>query len=101
METHNINRGGSSREVASKLSLRRKRSSPSVLEMAATETITSVILIKLIRVSLGTVRHPRRFKIVVIDILITLKQMLMDFIRIRVNRVKKSDMVNINTVGST
>src|SRR2546425_493935 len=32
--------------------------------MAATETITSIILIKLIRVSLGTVRHPRRFKIV-------------------------------------
>src|SRR5436305_14947117 len=43
--------------------------------MAATETITSIILIKLIRVSLGTVRHPRRFKIVVIDIQITLKQM--------------------------
>src|SRR2546428_2611797 len=43
---------------------------------SATETITSIILIKLIRVSLGTVRHPRRFKIVVIDIQITLKQML-------------------------
>src|SRR5947209_9006929 len=54
--------------------------------MAATETITSIILIKLIRVSLGTVRHPRRFKIVVIDIQITLKQMLRDFIGIRVNR---------------
>src|SRR5438128_8407942 len=49
---------------ARKLSLRRKRSSPNVFEMAATETITSIILIKLIRVSLGTVRHPRRFKIV-------------------------------------
>src|SRR5437868_7218688 len=35
-------------------------SSPNVFEMAATETITSIILIKLIRVSLGTVRHPRR-----------------------------------------
>src|SRR5207302_2993456 len=69
-----------------KLSLRRKRSSPNVFEMAATETITSIILIKLIRVSLGTVRHPRRFKIVVIDIQITLKQMLRDFIGIRVNR---------------
>src|SRR5262249_56412045 len=45
--------------------------------------------IKLIRVSLGTVRHPRRFKIVVIDIQITLKQMLRDFIGIRVNRAKK------------
>src|SRR5690554_7679442 len=41
----------------------------------------------LIRVSLGTVRHPRRFKIVVIDIQITLKQMLRDFIGIRVNRI--------------
>src|SRR5206468_199264 len=46
----------------------------------SSETITSIILIKLIRVSLGTVRHPRRFKIVVIDIQITLKQMLRDFI---------------------
>src|SRR5207247_10325519 len=61
------------------------------------ETITSIILIKLIRVSLGTVRHPRRFKIVVIDIQITLKQMLRDFIGIRVNRAKKSGMVNINS----
>src|SRR5438093_4355120 len=67
------------------------------LEMAATETITSIILIKLIRVSLGTVRHPRRFKIVVIDIQITLKQMLRDFIGIRVNRAKKSGMVNITS----
>src|SRR5437667_220908 len=73
----------SSRHLARKLSLRRKRSSPNVFEMAATETITSIILIKLIRVSLGTVRHPRRFKIVVIDIQITLKQMLRDFIGIR------------------
>src|SRR5947208_13855403 len=76
------------RHLARKLSLRRKRSSPNVFEMAATETITSIILIKLIRVSLGTVRHPRRFKIVVIDIQITLKQMLRDFIGIRVNRAK-------------
>src|SRR5258708_8905020 len=64
----NVNRCGRSRHLARKLSLRRKRSSPNVFEMAATETITSIILIKLIRVSLGTVRHPRRFKIVVIDI---------------------------------
>src|SRR5438445_12557615 len=47
--------------------------------------------------SLGTVRHPRRFKIVVIDIQITLKQMLRDFIGIRVNRAKKSGMVNITS----
>src|SRR5690625_1167887 len=57
----------------------------------------SIILIKLIRVSLGTVRHPRCFKIVVIDIQITLKQMLRDFIGIRVNRAKKSGMVNITS----
>src|SRR2546430_1879200 len=86
LQTHNVNRCGRSRHLARKLSLRRKRSSPNVFEMAATETITSIILIKLIRVSLGTVRHPRRFKIVVIDIQITLKQMLRDFIGIRVNR---------------
>src|SRR5438309_716110 len=80
LQTHNVNRCGRSRHLARKLSLRRKRSSPNVFEMAATETITSIILIKLIRVSLDTVRHPRRFKIVVIDIQITLKQMLRDFI---------------------
>src|SRR5437868_10635617 len=73
LQTHNVNRCGRSRHLARKLSLRRKRSSPNVLEMAATETITSIILIKLIRVSLGTVRHPRRFKIVVIDIQIDRK----------------------------
>src|SRR3546814_10082419 len=65
LQTHNVNRCGRSRHLARKLSLRRKRSSPNVFEMAATETITSIILIKLIRVSLGTVRHPRRFKLVV------------------------------------
>src|SRR5436305_694787 len=73
LQTHNVNRCGRSRHLARKLSLRRKRSSPNIFEMAATETITSFILIKLIRVSLGTVRHPRRFKIVVIDIQITLR----------------------------
>src|SRR5260221_63700 len=96
LQTHNVNRCGRSRHLARKLSLR-KRSSPNVFEMAATKTITSIILIKLIRVSLGTVRHPRRFKIVVIDIQITLKQMLRDFIGIRVNRAKKSGMVNITS----
>src|SRR5947208_7764281 len=65
LQTHNVNGCGRSRHLARKLSLKRKRSSPNVFEMAATETITSIILIKLIRVSLGTVRHPRRFKIVV------------------------------------
>src|SRR5471030_2973123 len=97
LHTQNGNRCGRSRHLARKLSLTRKRSSPNVFEMAATETITSIIVIKLIRVSIGTVRHPRRFKIVVIDIQITLKQMLRDFIGIRVNRAKKSGMVNITS----
>src|SRR5258708_33745597 len=88
-EGHNDNRCGRSRHLARKLSLRRKRSSPNVFEMAATETITSIIWIKLIRVSLGTVRHPRRFKIVVIDIQLTLKQLLGDFMGIRVNHARK------------
>src|SRR5699024_8238498 len=97
LKTHHVNRVCRRRHLARKLSLRRKRSSPNVFEMAATETITSIILIKLIRVSLGTVRHPRRFKVVVIDSQITLKQMLRDFIGIRVNRAKKSGMVNITS----
>src|SRR2546430_1556238 len=97
LQTHNDNRCGRSRHLAKKISLRRKRSSPNVFEMAATETITSIILIKLIRVSLGTVRHPRRFKIVVIDIQITMKQMLRDCIGIRVNRAMKSGIVNITS----
>src|SRR5688500_20288728 len=74
LQTHHVNRCGRSRHLARQLSLRRKRSSPNDVEMAATETITSIILIKLMRVSLGTVRHPRRVQIVVIDIQITLKQ---------------------------
>src|SRR3989442_1016612 len=56
-----------------------------------------IILIKKIMVSLGTVRHPLRLKIVVIDTQIRLKQMLRDFIGIRVNRAKKSRMVNITS----
>src|SRR5438132_11884901 len=41
LQTHNVNRCGRRRHLARKLSLRRKRSSPNVFEMAATETITS------------------------------------------------------------
>src|SRR4051794_11314698 len=95
LQTHNVNRCGRSRHLARKLSLRRKRSSPNVFEMAATETITSIILIKLIRVRVGSVRQPRRFKRVVIDIQIRVKEIVRDFIGIRVNRGKKSGMVNI------
>src|SRR2546421_7473079 len=61
VQTHNVTRCGRSRHLARKLSLRTTRSSPNGFEMAATETITSIILIKLIRVSLGTVRHPLVF----------------------------------------
>src|SRR5688500_19250665 len=42
LQTHNVNRCGRSRHLARKLSLRRKRSSPNVFEMAATETITKI-----------------------------------------------------------
>src|SRR5438132_7348945 len=50
-------------------------------------------------IGLGIPAEPlfRSFKIVVIDIQITLKQMLRDFIGIRVNRAKKSGMVNITS----
>src|SRR4051812_15057837 len=95
LQTHNVNRCGRSRHLARKLSLRRKRSSPNAFDRGATETITSIIMIKLIRGSPGTVRHPRSFKIVVIDIQITLKQMLRDFIGIRVKPAKESGLVNI------
>src|SRR5258708_39391672 len=78
LQTHNRNRWGRSRHLARELSLRRKRSTPTVFWIAATKTLTTIILIKLIRVSLATVRHPRRFTIVVIDIQLTLKQMLRD-----------------------
>src|SRR5262245_60684844 len=97
LQTHNVNRCGRSRHLARKLSLRRKRSSPNVFEMAAKETINSIILIKLIRVRLGMLRHRRHFKIVVYDIQITLKKMLTDYIRIRVNRPKKTSMLKITT----
>src|SRR5438552_4079859 len=95
--THIVRFGDRTCHSKTQLRNNNSRSSAHVREIAVTETITSIILIKLIRVSLGTVRHPRRFKIVVIDIQITLKQMLRDFIGIRVNRAKKSGMVNITS----
>src|SRR5256884_77431 len=96
--TQTANRSERNCHFARYLSLRKKRSIPNLFDVAATETITSIILIKLIRVSLGTVRHPRRFKIVVIDIQITLKQMLRDFFCIRVNPTKKSALANITSI---
>src|SRR5438045_605645 len=115
LQTHNVNRCGRSRHLARKLSLSSKRSSPNVFEMAATETITSIILIRLISVSLGTVnlnllilirliwvrpgtvKQSRRFKIVFLDSQIALKQVLKDCIGIRVNDAQKSGMVNITS----
>src|SRR5438477_11344983 len=95
LQTHNVTRCGRSRHLARKLRLRRKRSSPHVFEMAATETITSIMLIKLIRVRPGTVTYPRRMKIDVIDMQIILNQARKEFIGIRGNRAKISGMVNI------
>src|SRR5690554_7924592 len=48
-------------------------------------------------IGLGIPAEPLFRSIVVIDIQITLKQMLRDFIGIRVNRAKKSGMVNITS----
>src|SRR2546421_425744 len=64
LQTHNVNRCGRSRHLARKLSLRRKRSTANIFEMAASEPITSMILIKLIRLNLSTVRLPPCVKIV-------------------------------------
>src|SRR5215467_6235898 len=79
LQTHNVNRRGRSRHLARKLSLRRKRSSPNVFEMAATETITSISMNQHNRGILGTVSHQQRSKIVVIDSQRTEKQMVIDF----------------------
>src|SRR5690625_4787680 len=80
MQTQNVNRWGRSRRGASPLSLRRKRSSAHAVQSARTQTLTSIIFIKLITVSLVTLRHPQRLNIVVIDNHLTLHQMLRDFI---------------------
>src|SRR5256885_15637011 len=69
---------GRSRHLARKLSLRRKRSSPNVFEMAATETITSIVLIKLLSVSLGTLRDQNRFITIVLKTKIPMTLILRD-----------------------
>src|SRR3989442_13191232 len=74
LQTHNGNRCGRSRDLARKLSLRRKRSSPNVCEMGATEGKTSLSLNKFIRVSHVTDNDPLRDKIVAIDIQIPVKE---------------------------
>src|SRR5947208_11720 len=54
-------------------------------------------LINRMSVSCGNDRYTLRVELVVIDIQITLKQLLRYFIGIRVNRAKKSGMVNITS----
>src|SRR3712207_6980700 len=58
LHTHNVNRCVRGRHLSRTLSLRRKRSIPNVFELAATETLPSIILMNLISVSLDTIRHP-------------------------------------------
>src|SRR5258708_33041902 len=84
LQTHNVNRCGRSGHLARKLGLRRKGGGPNVFKMAETETITSIILLRLLRVTFGTVSHHRRFKMFVIEIQLTLKQMLRILFVIRV-----------------
>src|SRR5437016_5427174 len=57
---------------------------------------TQIVIHALLKCQQENLYH-ELFKIVVIDIQITLKQMLRDFIGIRVNRAKKSGMVNITS----
>src|SRR5258708_12061467 len=76
LQTHNVNTCGRSRHLARKLSLRRKRRSPNVFDLTATETITTIILIKLISLTLATPTHPRPFNLLLIDIQTPLTQTL-------------------------
>src|SRR5689334_8616033 len=94
LQTHNVNRCGRSRHLARKLSLRRKRSSPNVFEMAATETITSNSVTNDSSINTGTHRQQRRSKIVLIDIHIRQEQILGVFMGIRVTRASKGAKVD-------
>src|SRR5262244_2712031 len=62
LQTHNVNRCGRRRHLARKLSLRRKRRSPNVFEMAATESgmvnITSSVNSRE-RSGINTILHER------------------------------------------
>src|SRR5205809_5638769 len=92
LQTDNVNRCGRSRHLARKLSLRRKRSSPNVFEMAATETITSIILIKLIRVSRSEERFSRNAETDLVCRLLLEKKK---------TRAQRKAMTHILTVNST
>src|SRR2546429_549874 len=58
MQSYNVNRCGRSRQLERKLSLRRKRSSPKVFEMAATEFFFKIIGTHLILLSFPTGSPP-------------------------------------------
>ena len=57
VQTNNVNGGGRRSQVERNLSLRRKRRRSNVFEMEAKDTITSILLIKPVRVSHGKDRH--------------------------------------------
>src|SRR5256884_4742437 len=64
LEKKKVNRCGRRRHLERKLSLRMKRTSQHVFEMAATENITSIILLKTVRHRIGTVRRAARSNLV-------------------------------------
>src|SRR5947199_9839721 len=100
LQTHNVNRCSRSRHLARKLSLRRKRSSPNVFEMEATETITSIILIKVIRFSVCTVVHPRRCSICLVARHMTVRQMCSSEMVMSECTVSHEDMTYETAVNS-
>src|SRR4051794_31497080 len=79
LQTHNVNRCGRSRHLARKLSLRRKRSSPNVFDMAVRETIKSSIFNKRIRVRVCPAKQQSGFKILDRNHPIPLNQRHKDF----------------------
>src|SRR5207249_2718452 len=85
LQTHNVNRCRGRDQLARKRSRRRKRSRPKDLLMAATQTITRIILVKLISVSLRTVRAPRRGRVVARRRQVALQHLLSELIGIRDN----------------
>src|SRR4051812_46066746 len=90
LQTHNVNRCGRSRDLARKVSVRKKGTSPSGFEMAGTESISSNILNNLFKDSGSALRLPRRFKILVQSIQLPRKRMLSDCSGVIVNYVRKS-----------
>src|SRR2546430_15745999 len=80
LQTDNVNTCGRSRHLAIKLSLRRKRSSPNIFQMEAPETIPHIILIYVIIITVAVVSIIGFFKIVVIHIFTSVKQIVRGYI---------------------